>query len=172
MTSQSRTAALLCLALALVPSTAFGQEDDAALALYLANAEDTMLPMSWELPQGTTTTIVTTSVPRRGLRPCPRRFQEVLSVTRAADDLELDEVGLGLVTRRKGWTTWIISVDLVGLTITTIALVLIILLALILSDICCGGDGEEAGGDDAASEVIHEKEALLEVSPCDAKSPA
>ena len=93
-------------------------------------------------------------------------------MTRAADDLELDEVALGLVTRRQGWTTWIISVDLVGLTITTIALVLIILLALILSDICCGGDGEEAGGDDAASEVIHEKEALLEVSPCDAKSPA
>ena len=109
-----------------------------------------MLPMPWELPQGTTTTIVTTSVPRRGLRPCPRRFQEVPSVTRAADDLELDEVGLGLVTRRKGWTTWIISVDLVGLTITIIALVLVIPLALILSDICCGGDGEEAGGGGAA----------------------
>lgn len=172
MTSQSRAAALLCLALALVPSTAFGQEDDAALALYLANAEDTMLPMPWELPQGAATTIVTTSVPRRGLRPCPRRFQEVLAVTRAADDLELDEVALGLVTRRQGWTTWVISVDLVGLTITIIALVLVILLALILSDICCGGDGEEAGGGDAANEVIDEKETLLEASSREAKSSA
>lgn len=114
---------------------------------------DSMLPMSWDVPMATRTTIVSRStVPRRGLRPWTPSYVPMMTLTRAPNEFHDDEDALVLDGGflQTGWTTWVISVDVCGLTLTFIALVFVTLLSLILLDVCGygRGDGDTSDAED------------------------